>query len=78
MLGVAMTFGIAGGLSGVAIARCQLPYWEGWRLNLDLRDVPAFVVVACLHWASYLGGACGLVMAILDARRRRSLLAAEA
>jgi hypothetical protein len=36
-----------------------------------LHDVPAFVVVAWLHWASYIGGAMGLVAAIVHARRRR-------
>ncbi len=78
MLGVAMAFGVAGALLGVAIAHRDLSYWEGWRLNLDLHDLPSFVVVACLHWASYLGGAFGLVLAIVDARRRRRLLPATA
>jgi hypothetical protein len=75
VVGVAALSGIAGALLGVAVSRCDLGYWEGWRLDLGLTDLPAFVVVACLHWASYFGAAAGLVLAILDARRRRAALA---
>ena len=55
---------------GFACSRGDLSGWERWRLTLDLRDVPAFVAVAWLHWASYAGAALGLVLAVLDARRR--------
>jgi hypothetical protein len=71
VLGIAAICGVAGGLLGLAAARNDLTEWDGWRLNLGLRDLHAFVVVAWLHWASYLGAATGLVVATLDARRRR-------
>jgi hypothetical protein len=71
VLGTAAACGVIGGLLGLMASRGDLSGWERWRLSLDLQDVPAFVVVAWLHWASYLGGALGLVAAVLDARRRR-------
>jgi hypothetical protein len=38
---------------------------------LGVSDVPAFVRVAYIHNASYLGGLAGLVAAIIDLRRLR-------
>lgn len=72
VLGTAAACGVIGGLLGLAASRGDRSGWEHWRLCLELRDVPAFVVVAWLHQASYVGGALGLVAAVVDAHRRRS------
>ncbi len=73
MLGIAVVCGIVGGLLGWIASRGDLRGWEEWRVGLELRDVPSFVVVAWLHWASYLGGAIGLVVAVLRVRRAERL-----
>ncbi len=70
--GTAVVCGIVGGTIGYAASRGDLSGWREWRRELWLDDTPSFVVVACLHWASYVGGALGLVLAVMDARRRRS------
>jgi hypothetical protein len=70
VLGVAAVCGAIGALLGRAAARTDIAEWDGWRLNLRLTDPPAFVVVAWLHWASYLGAVTGLVVATVDARWR--------
>lgn len=62
--------GFVGATLGVFASRGDLAEWDGWRRALRLLDVPAFVVVAYLHWASYAGGLLGLVLAVFDARRR--------
>jgi hypothetical protein len=69
--GTAVACGIVGGLIGYAASRGDLSGWREWRRELWLDDTPSFVVVAYLHWGSYLGGALGLVAATVDARRRR-------
>lgn len=69
VLGVAATCGVVGGVLGWIASRGDLRGWEEWRVGLELRDVPSFVVVAWLHWASYLGGAAGVVVAVLRVRR---------
>ena len=71
VVGVAVASGAVGALLGSVAARGDLTSWSEWRESLGLRDVPAFGIVAYLHWASYLGGLLGLVIAVLDARRRR-------
>lgn len=69
MLGVAAVCGVVGGLLGWIASRGDLRGWEEWRVGLELRDVRSFVVVAWLHWANYLGGAAGLVVAVVRVRR---------
>lgn len=71
MLSVAVIAGVVGTFLGVAASRGDLSGWNDWRRELGLRDVAAFVVVAYMHWASYIGGLLGLVAAVWDARRRR-------
>ena len=71
ILGVAAVSGVAGVLLGTAAAHGDVSGWDAWRENLDLTDVRSFVIVAYLHWASYLGAVLGLVLAVMDARRRR-------
>jgi hypothetical protein len=70
VLGIAAAGGVVGALLGRAASRGDLSGWNAWRDNLQLRDVPGFVVVAYLHWASYLAGAAGIAAAVVDARRR--------
>jgi hypothetical protein len=76
VLATAVVGGAVGAALGVSASRGDLSGWREWRRNLWLDDVPSFVVVAYLHWGSYLGGALGLVIAVIDARRRRSSVAA--
>ena len=61
--GVAIITGALGTLLGAVQAHGDLSGWRSWQEGLDLRDLPAFVIVAYLHWASYLGGVLGLVAA---------------
>jgi len=72
VLGTAAACGTAGALLGLAVSRGDLSGWERWRVALGLTDVPAFVIVAWLHWSGYLGAVLGLVLATRDARRRRT------
>jgi hypothetical protein len=71
VLGVAVASGVVGVLLGTIASHGDLTSWSEWRENLWLVDVPSFVIVAYLHWASYLGALLGLVVAVMDARRRR-------
>lgn len=73
VLGTAVVAGVVGVGLGYAASRGDLSGWREWTENLWLRDTASFVIVAYLHWASYLGGLLGLVLAVLDARRRRGL-----
>jgi hypothetical protein len=50
--------------------RNGLDGWLEWQDNLGLRDLPAFVLVAYLHGAGYLGGLLGLVCAVVYVRSR--------
>jgi hypothetical protein len=72
VLGAALVFGVAGAFAGVVASRGDLTAWGAWHRERDVSDLPSFVIVAWLHNASYLGGALGLVAAVLDARRRSS------
>lgn len=45
--------------------------WTAMARDFDITDVPAFVTVAYIHNASYLGGLIGLILAILHLRRIR-------
>jgi hypothetical protein len=70
VLGTAVASGGVGLVLGYAASRGDVGGWNAWRDALELHDVPAFVVVAYLHWASYLGALLGLTIAVVDARRR--------
>jgi hypothetical protein len=71
VMGVAVIAGVVGALLGSAVSRGDVSGWNEWRDALGLHDVRAFVVVAYLHWASYLGAVIGLTVAVVDARRKR-------
>jgi hypothetical protein len=71
VVGVAVAGGAIGLALGCAAASGDVSGWDRWRENLALDDVPAFVRVAWLHGGGYVGGAVGIVVAVLDARRRR-------
>lgn len=60
--------GLIGALVGTAVAHGDLSGWVDFKRVLDLQDLPGFVIVAYLHWASYLGGVFGLVLAIVYVR----------
>jgi hypothetical protein len=67
--GVAVTIGALGALLGAVQAHDDLSGWRAWQENLDLRDLPGFIIVAYLHWASYLGGLLGVVAAAVYVKR---------
>jgi hypothetical protein len=74
--GVAATGGAIGALLGMAAARGDLGTWNSWQELLNLQDLPGFIVVAYLHWASYLSGLLGLVCAAVYVRRNAARLTA--
>ncbi|HZZ29299.1 MAG TPA: hypothetical protein VFE46_14975 [Pirellulales bacterium] len=72
----AMVFAIAVVVGAIGLAlgsyvahHTDLNGWKDWRDNLDLQDLPAFVTVAYLHWASYLGALLGIATAGVYVRR---------
>lgn len=68
---VAAVIGLLGALLGWAMARRpDLTSWRAWEVHLNLIDLPGFIVVAYLHWASYIGGLFGLMMAGIYVRRK--------
>jgi len=69
VIGVGAMTGLAGALVGVAVSRSELSGWAEWQRKADLQDLPAFVTVAYLHAAGYLGGLLGLICAIVYVRR---------
>jgi hypothetical protein len=67
--GVTAVAGGVGVLLGTAAIRNCVDAWREWQEVLGLQDLPAFVVVAYLHAAGYLGGVLGLVCAVVYVRR---------
>src|SRR5262249_17256335 len=73
VVAVAGVVGCLGGLLGTAVAAgSDLGGWKPWQRTLGIQDLPAFVIVAYLHAASYLGGLLGLVCAVVYVRRARA------
>src|SRR5262245_3154651 len=67
---VAAVVGGAGALLGTMVTLSgDLSAWAGWQERLGLRDLRAFVIVAYLHVASYLGAVLGLACAVVSVRR---------
>jgi hypothetical protein len=71
-----LVFGIAIAVGGIGLAlgtyvahHTDLTGWETWRDNLDLQDLPSFVIVAYLHGASYLGALLGVIAAGVYVRK---------
>ena len=63
--------GIAGTLIGYFESRSQdLSGWLHWQLELHLIDLPSFIIVVYLHWASYLGALIGVILAVIFVRQR--------
>jgi hypothetical protein len=74
--GFAMLFAIAvaGSLVGYALGlalpqNAELGTWLASKKMLGLDDLRSFVRVAYIHNSSYLGGLCGLIVALLYLRR---------
>jgi hypothetical protein len=67
--GMAVLTGAVGAGFGVVAARSDLAGWKEVQDALELLDLPAFVIVAYLHAASYIGGLLGLVCAAVYVRR---------
>jgi hypothetical protein len=62
--------GFIGALLGIA-ATCDgdLGGWSDLQQTMDIKDPRAFVIVAYIHAAGYLGALVGLVLAIVYVRR---------
>lgn len=71
--GVAALTGEIGVLIGIFVAENDLESWNAWRVELKIKDLYAFVIVAYLHWASYAGGLLGLICAGIYVMRNRGL-----
>jgi hypothetical protein len=70
ILTVAPAAGLAGAVLGVVMTRDgNLGGWHHWRQELGIEDLRAFVIVAYLHAAGYLGALVGLVLSIVYVRR---------
>lgn len=71
-----MLSGLAGGAwGGLPRSRADLEEWSDFAFAYGLHDLPAFVEVATIHNAGYLGGLIGLVAAVgflLVAKRRKA------
>jgi hypothetical protein len=66
VLGLAALFGIGGWLWGAVVASGPgLAHWEFFRRELELSDLPRFVIVAHIHNGSYLGAALGALGAAI-------------
>ncbi len=75
VLTIAPVAGLIGVVVGVVVTRDgNLGGWTHWAQTLGIEGLRAFVIVAYLHAAGYLGALAGLVLAIVYVRRclRRS------
>jgi hypothetical protein len=67
----AIVSGCVGTLLGFIASRSSdLSGWKQWRDLLELTDLRSFIIVAYLHWASYLGALLGVIGAAVYVRRR--------
>jgi hypothetical protein len=74
VLSAALLAGVVGYVWGAAYSRsADLADWASAVRGLGVSDLPAFVTVAYIHNAGYLGGLAGLVGAVVYVMRRRSL-----
>lgn len=68
---VAVAGGTAGAIVGLIVTQSgHLGAWDVWREQASVRDLRAFVVVAFLHYGSYLGALLGIIAAAVFVRRR--------
>jgi hypothetical protein len=66
VFGSAVIIGAAGLLLGtIAAHQSNLGDWKEFKDAFDLQDLPAFVIVAYLHAASYLGALIGVIAACI-------------
>lgn len=54
--------GTVGATLGMVASRGDVSDWNEYQRFLDLQDLRGFIVVAYLHWASYLGGVAGIIV----------------
>jgi hypothetical protein len=73
---VAMLVGTLGALLGAVQAQRDARSWSSWESGLGLEDLAGFIIVAYLHWGSYLGGLLGVLVALIDVRRSLALTVA--
>src|SRR5262249_15696974 len=71
LLAIGPLVGLLGGLLGVVLTEgSDLDAWREMQQRLNIDDLRAFVIVAYLHTAGYLGAVLGLVCAIVYVRRQ--------
>jgi hypothetical protein len=71
MLASAAIAGALGACAGCFASRGDLGGWRSMQTELELRDLPSFVMVAWIHAGGYVGAAIGLIAAIWHVRRMR-------
>lgn len=69
-IAIMFTFAFAGSVTGYILGFCRIrnPNMENWfdcQMEFGINDLKAFVRVAYIHNASYIGGFFGLVVALL-------------
>jgi hypothetical protein len=70
VLSVAAVAGLVGAVLGVVVTRNgDLGGWSYWKQEYGIEDLQAFMIVAYLHAAGYLGALAGLILAIVYVRR---------
>ncbi len=70
ILGFALAAAVAGYVLGI-IPSADFSNWDDTCTNLGITDSRAFVRVAYIHNAGYLGGLIGVIVAIIHMRRRK-------
>jgi hypothetical protein len=63
--------GCAAALLGVSAADGDLSGWKSWQESVGVQDLRGFVIVAYLHWGSYLGALLGVLAALTYVRWNR-------
>jgi hypothetical protein len=74
--GIIAMISITAAFIGYVMGVCHSSDYSLWRdacLNLGVTDIPAFVRVAYIHNASYIGGLLGLVVAIAYLLRQKHI-----
>jgi len=71
ILAFALSSGLAGGwLGSLRRSNPDFSAWQSYAVLLGVNDLPAFVQVAYIHNAGYIGGLLGLVAALVFLNRK--------
>ncbi len=63
--------GFVGAVLGAAAAERDLSGWQSWQETVGIQDLRAFVIVAYLHWGSYVGAMLGVLGALIYVKWNR-------